>query len=81
MIERERLEEVIIRKDDEIERLKGIIQEMEDDREGMITSFQMSSSIMLERLKDLETKEMGGERPQTAMVLQNMRIQFFLTLR
>jgi hypothetical protein len=53
---------------------------MEDDREAMITSFQMSSSIMLERLKDLESKEMGGERPQTAMVLQKMRIFFDLLL-
>jgi len=28
---------------------------MEEEREAMITSFEISSRVMLERLKDLET--------------------------
>jgi len=37
----------------------------------MVTSFEISTSCMLERLKELETANLG-ERPQTAVVLDRM---------
>mmetsp|Transcript_38257 Transcript_38257/g.36615 ORF Transcript_38257/g.36615 Transcript_38257/m.36615 type:complete len:80 (-) Transcript_38257:52-291(-) len=38
----------------------------------MIDNFKLSSSVLLERLKDLEAKQSLGERPQTAYVLSNI---------
>jgi len=38
---------------------------MEEERESMITSFEITSRVMLERLKDLETQSFG-QRPNTA---------------
>ena len=41
----------------------------------MIDNFKLSSSVLLERLKDLEAQSslmMGGERPQTANVLSKI---------
>lgn len=35
----------------------------------MIESFRISSDLLLERLKDLESVNFAGERPQTAQVL------------
>ncbi len=39
----------------------------------MIDNFKLSSSVLLERLKDLESQtSMIGERPQTANVLSKI---------
>lgn len=35
----------------------------------MVESFRISSDMLLERLKDLESVNFAGERPQTAQVL------------
>ena len=38
---------------------------MKDEREAMMTSFEISTRVLLERLKELETPNFG-ERPTTA---------------
>mmetsp|Transcript_18248 Transcript_18248/g.13259 ORF Transcript_18248/g.13259 Transcript_18248/m.13259 type:complete len:85 (-) Transcript_18248:643-897(-) len=38
----------------------------------MVDNFKLSSSVLLERLKDLEAQQSFGERPQTAHVLNNI---------
>ncbi|CDW91449.1 achain crystal structure of engineered northeast structural genomics consortium target [Stylonychia lemnae] len=50
-------------------RLKGV----EKEKEEMIENFKLSSSVLLERLKDLEAQgNLMGERPQTASVLSKI---------
>lgn len=38
----------------------------------MVESFRISSDMLLERLKDLESVNFAGERPQTAQVLNRI---------
>ena len=46
---------------------------LERDKTDMIDNFKLSSSVLLERLKDLEAQtSMIGERPQTAHVLSKL---------
>jgi len=42
------------------------IEQLETDKEEMTDQFQLSNSVLLERLKDLEALTSFGERPQTA---------------
>ena len=51
------------------------ISQLEREREDMIDNFKLSSTVLLERLKDLEAQASGsmlGERPQTANVLSKI---------
>jgi hypothetical protein len=51
------------------------IDRIEREKQDMIDNFKLSSSVLLERLKDLEAQSslmMGGERPQTANVLSKI---------
>lgn len=59
----------IAQRDSEIEKLKGEIEQLKNEAEVMVESFRISSDMLLERLKDLETDHFNGERPQTAQVL------------
>lgn len=49
---------------------------LEREKQDMIDNFKLSSSVLLERLKDLEAQTSGfmgmGERPQTASVLSKI---------
>ena len=60
---------VIAQKDSEIEKLKGELEQLKNEAEVMVESFRISSDMLLERLKDLETDNFNGQRPQTAQVL------------
>ena len=49
------------------------IVRIEQEKQDMIDNFKLSSSVLLERLKDLEAQSsMIGERPQTANVLSKI---------
>ena len=58
------------------------IVRIEQEKQDMIDNFKLSSSVLLERLKDLEAQtSMIGERPQTANVLSKIgkhRVNFIL---
>mmetsp|Transcript_12662 Transcript_12662/g.11217 ORF Transcript_12662/g.11217 Transcript_12662/m.11217 type:complete len:200 (+) Transcript_12662:158-757(+) len=56
-------------KDAEIEKLKIELEHEKQESDVMIESFRISSDMLLERLKDLESANFGGDRPQTAQVL------------
>lgn len=68
-MEREKYEFIIAKKDGEIEELRSEIERLKQDNEVMVESFRISTDLLLERLKDLETDNFQGERPQTAQVL------------
>lgn len=38
----------------------------------MVDNFKLTTSVLLERLKDLEASQSFGERPQTACVLNKI---------
>ena len=51
------------------------VERLEKERQDMVDNFKLSSSVLLERLKDLEAEQaamLGGERPQTANVLSKI---------
>lgn len=57
----------------EITYLTEKIDRLEKEKQDMIDNFKLSSSVLLERLKDLEAQtSMIGERPQTANVLSKI---------
>ena len=65
----EKYESLLAQKDSEIEQLKSELESLKQESEVMVESFRISSDMLLERLKDLETVNFAGERPQTAQVL------------
>jgi hypothetical protein len=60
---------IIAQRESEIEKLKSEIDNLKQESEVMVESFRISSDMLLERLKDLESVNFAGERPQTAQVL------------
>jgi len=59
----------------EIKYLNEKVERIEKEKQDMIDNFKLSSSVLLERLKDLEAERssmLGGERPQTANVLSKI---------
>lgn len=57
----------------EIKYLNQKVERIEKEKQDMIDNFKLSSSVLLERLKDLEAQSsMIGERPQTANVLSKL---------
>lgn len=69
---KDQLELIIAQKESEIESLKSEIEHLKQESEVMVESFRISSDMLLERLKDLESSNFGGERPQTAQVLSRI---------
>lgn len=58
----------------EIEYLNAKLKRQSEEKDLIIENFKMSTSVLLERIKDLEASQtLGNERPQTACVLQNIR--------
>ena len=55
--------------------LKEKLEEAETEKTEMIENFRVSSSVLLERIKELESVNLGA-RPQTANILK--RIGFHL---
>ena len=67
------LKEVIESQKREIKYLNEKIQRLDKEKQDMIENFKLSSSVLLERIKDLEAQSsMIGERPQTANVLSKI---------
>ena len=67
------LKEIVEQQKREIERLTAKCRRYEEEKEQIVASFQSSTSLLLERLKDLESRQtLGHERPQTAAVLNNI---------
>lgn len=66
---KEEMKQVIQSQSKEIQSLKEKIARMEEEKIDMIDNFKLSTSVLLERLKDLEAQNSLGERPQTANVL------------
>ena len=66
-------DEVIQERDATIEELRAEVRRMIEEREDMIDSFKVSTNVLIERLKDLESQK-TGYRPQTANVLPKASI-------
>ena len=59
------------KRDDTVASLTKRINELEFEKLEMTESFAISTNVLIERLKDLEAKNMGF-RPQTACVLDKI---------
>ena len=67
------LQQIIDSQKREIKYLTEKVSRLEQDKVDMIDNFKLSSTVLLERLKDLEEQtSMIGERPQTANVLSKI---------
>lgn len=55
-------------RDQEIEDLRSQVEQLEREKEDLIDNFQMTTSMLLDRIKELE-EPMLGARPQTANIL------------
>lgn len=65
--------EIIESQKHEIKYLTEKVDRIEKEKEDMVDNFKLSTSVLLERLKDLEAQSsMIGERPQTANVLSKI---------
>ena len=74
---KEELYQVIESQKKEIKYLNQRIGQLEREKEDMIDNFKLSSTVLLERLKDLEASgSLLGERPQTASVLSKISKAF-----
>ena len=60
---KEEMYQIIESQKKEIKYLNQKIHRIEQEREDMIDNFKLSSSVLLERLKDLEAQTSLGERP------------------
>ena len=69
------MQEIIERQKRQISYLTEQVRQHDEEKQNIIDSFKQSTSMLIERLKDLESQQMpqGHERPQTAIVLENIR--------
>ena len=56
---------------DIIESLQIKVDQLEKEKEDIIDNFQISTNVLLEKIKDLEAAAQGS-RPQTAMILKKL---------
>lgn len=61
-------DDIIASKDSIIEELREELTKLIDEKEEMIENFKISTGLLIEKLKDLESQRIGY-RPQTANVL------------
>jgi septation ring formation regulator EzrA len=53
--------------------LTNKIEQLEKEEEEIIENFQVSTNVLLEKIKDLEAANLGS-RPQTALILKKLGI-------
>jgi len=56
-----------------VEELSHQIEIMEREKEEIIENFQISTNVLLDKIKDLESASIGS-RPQTSMILKKLGI-------
>lgn len=79
---RQEMLQIIEKQKEEIRYLKEKLRLNEAEKEQIIENFQVSTSVLLERLKDFEAEKLSSasERPQTATVLSKIgKSRFILT--
>ena len=68
------MQQIIESQKRQIKNLTAQNKQQEEEKDSIIESFKQSTSMLIERLKDLESNQtLGHERPQTACVLNNIR--------
>ena len=67
--EQQQHQKVINEKDQIINQLNEQIQQLVIEKDDMIESFQISTNILIEKIKELEAQKLGY-RPQTAQIMQ-----------
>ena len=66
----------------EIKYLNEKLRRSEEEKSTIIENFKLSTSVLIERIKDLEANQtLGFERPQTAQVMSNIRKLLSLVLK
>ncbi len=67
------MQEIIEAQKREIKQLSTKVKTFEEEKDQIVENFKQSTSMLLERIKDLESQQtLGHERPQTACVLNNI---------
>jgi len=67
-------QEILDFKNYQIQKLKAFITSLELEKQDLIENYRNTTSTLLERLKDLEQKQlMMEERPQTAFIIDKMQ--------
>lgn len=80
---RQEMIQIIEKQRSEIKYLKEKLRLNEFEKEQIIENFQVSTSVLLDRLKDFEAERhaVEGERPQTASVLSKLgKCKIFLNV-
>ena len=67
--EQQQHQKIISEKDEIINQLNEQIQHLIIEKDDMIESFQISTNILIEKIKELEAQKLGY-RPQTAQIIQ-----------
>lgn len=64
-------EDILSFKNTQISQLKGYIASLEQEKDDLIDNFKETTSLLLERIKDLEFQN-KGIRPETPMIAKNL---------
>lgn len=65
-------EEIIEYKNSKMRELKAYIASLEQEKDDLIDNFKDTTNLLLEKIKDLESKTLGF-RPETPMIAKNLR--------
>lgn len=65
-------QDIIDFKNYQIKKYKAYISSLEKEKQDLIDNFKETTSILIERIKELEEHE-KGERPQTAIIMNNIK--------
>jgi len=65
-------EQIIEFKNNQIKQYKNYIASLEREKQDQIENFKETTNVLLDKIKELEEKTYG-ERPQTAMIMENIK--------
>ena len=65
------MQELINKKDAKIKELEEKVETLEKEKDEIIDNFQISTEVLVERIKELESASLGA-RPQTASILKRI---------
>ena len=68
----EKMQEELKRKDEYIKELEAKITTLTKEKNELIDNFQISTEVLLNRIKDLEAIINSGERPQTGQIIKHL---------
>ena len=74
------VQEMVEKRDVRIKELEKRVAELEKEKDEIVDNFQVSTEVLVERIKELESVSLGA-RPQTANILKRIGIISALSYR